>query len=220
MTAPVDLCNRAELALSGRNTLTAIDGTDRSPAANAYAQLYVPVVRQALSAARWNFARKPLTLSLLKAAPGTPENPAGAGSTIWDQATMPEPPWLYSYSYPSDCVQFRYLRPQLAPSLGIPSVPLFPVALGPQSWQSWDDRPPDIPFAVSTDQDNQDPPNPVPVILTNLSQAIGIYTFANMAIDTWSDQFQEVVVSALAGKRGMSGTGDKKLAQGLIALAN
>lgn len=218
MTSPVDIANRALLAVRAANTLTAIDGTSGGPTGRRVAMLYTPVVRQALSGAWWNFARAAAPLSLLKAQPGTPENP-GSATPTWDPKTQPLPPWLYSYAYPDDCVQFQRVLPQMNLDGGNFPVPIFSTPTGPV-FEGWYTEAPPIPFQPATDFDSEDPPQSINIVLTNMPQAIGRYTRFIEDPTLWSDNFQEAVVAALAGKLAIPESGDKVMARDQIALAN
>lgn len=97
----------------------------------------------------WNFARKQANLAVLK--------------DITLGQSVP-PPWNYEYAYPSDCLMFRYVLPQLAQTGGaVPgSVPVQSIASAPVYFLSGSD----------TDANGND----VNVLLMNQPQAIGVYT--------------------------------------------
>src|SRR6266567_1523251 len=90
-------------------------GNGNDPSQEAYfCGLFLADVRDhLLRAARWNFAKRTNQLPLLKAAPGTNENPfPAAARTSWNRA-YPAPPWLYAYGYPGDSL---YAHRLLGPS--------------------------------------------------------------------------------------------------------
>jgi hypothetical protein len=158
-------------------------------------------------------------LSLICSAPGTPENPS-AGSSTW-QKGIPAPPWSYEYSYPSDCLRPVYVVPQF--TTGFTSgVPITTAVTGgaPAFWNG-----PPVRFKVAIDQIG---PKGTPdsqgqdqrVILTNQEQAILAYVKRVTDPDVWDDQFQQALVSALAGRLVISLTGDKGLAQLKMQEAN
>jgi hypothetical protein len=99
-----------------------------------------------LQAARWNFARAQVVLSLLKDASATPPDSTPS-------------PWIYEYAFPADCIQARYIMPSFssAPS-SVPGT----VAL-PSAGQA------PVRFVISTDLDAGG--NRIKVILTNQPQA-------------------------------------------------
>ncbi len=105
MTSQIDLCNRALTAMGSRGA-TISSFTEGTQEANVCSILFTPTFEALARAAPWNIFRKQAYLSLYKAASGTPENQNGT--------TLPTPPspWLYSYLYPSDCLDVRYLLPQ------------------------------------------------------------------------------------------------------------
>lgn len=217
MTSTIDICNRALSAIGTSSTISAIDGSDVSNEALACAMLYQPTLDQLLRMAQWNFTRKTATLSLLKAAPGTPENTTPAPSA-WNN-TLPAIPWLYSYAYPSDCVLVRKILPQVIPYGASLSVPLFAVNTGylPGIVPYGGDIPA-TPFAVAQDVDWSG--NQIKNILSNQTQAIAIYNAQTNNPSLFDSMFTEALVAALAGKLVMNSTGDKGLVQAQFQIAN
>lgn len=200
MTTSVDIANRALSAISARSTITNFD-LEQSVEAKQVRLLYAPTRDALLRAAHWEFARRTAYLSLLKSAPGTPENPTSA--TEWDPDTMPAPPWAYEYAYPSDCLLMRYVT--WAPSLlsGI-SPPMFSVTL-----------PGNLPyggaavrFQRATDVISG---NPTGVVLTDAREAVGCYTMRVDVEDLWDPAFQEAMVAALAARLAVPLTGKMEI---------
>jgi len=162
--------------------------------------------------APWNCAMNFANLSLICAAPGTPENPS-AGSSTWDKG-VPPPPWSYEYGYPSDCLRPIYVVPQFTTGFAS-GVPITTAVTGgaPAFWNG-----PPVRFKVAIDQIG---PAGKPskegvdtrVILTNQEQAILAYIKRVTDPDVWDDQFQQALVAALASRLVVSLTGDKGLAQ-------
>src|SRR5436190_450131 len=112
----VDFCNMAISQIGARAAVQSINPSDGSQAADACALLFQPTVDAYARAAHWNCLRFqsgtpastfPPPLTLLKAAAGTPENPAG--TTL----AQPPQPWLYEYALPVDCLKVRFLVPLL-----------------------------------------------------------------------------------------------------------
>ena len=209
MTTDTDISNRALGMIGARSTIASLSG-ENSPEARA-CRLYYDTTRDAmLRSAHWNFTRKVAYLSLLKSAPGTPENTTTAASPTWNPA-WPPPPWLYSYAYPSDCLLMRYISPQIfttgqgpggpVPVFSVPSLGAVPpfVQIRPQRFQ------------VGLDVDGQG--NQARVVLSNQDQAIGIYTAQVLVPDLWDPSFQDAMAAALAVRLAIPLSGDKKMMQ-------
>lgn len=90
------LTNRALQMIGTRSKVAALD-EDSNEAIEAL-KVFDVIRDQVLRAARWNFARKTEVLELLKERTTEP----------WDD-TQPEPPWMYSYIYPEDCIHPRWI---------------------------------------------------------------------------------------------------------------
>lgn len=202
MTTDTDICNRALSAIGTRSTIASMQ--EKSNEAKQCALLYAPTRNSLMRAAHWDFARYPAYLTLLKAMPGTPENPT-AGTVNWDPATQPAPPWLYEYAYPADCLLLRFITPQIStgatggtPIFSTPSyIPVPAVNVRPQRFQIGSDL-------------NQQGQN-VKIILSNQSQAVGVYTRLITEPDLWDDLFQEAMVAALGVRLVIPLAGDKAM---------
>lgn len=179
----ISLCNRSLLSVGARASITSL--TEGSVEANACSILFAPTFEQLARTARWNCLKKTATLSLLKAASGTPENPSGT------LLPLPPQPWLYSYALPSDCLDVRFLQQvfQLQ-STGVPLSGAYVSSGSPYL------NPGNIPFSVSYDVDSSN--NPITVILTDLSQAQIVYTVNQPNPDIWDSLFQSAYVASLA----------------------
>jgi len=207
MPTDIALCNRALSALGTRSKISSL--SERSPEAIECALIYDTTRTSLLQAAHWDFARATAYLTLLKALPGTPENPNPPPSQSWNPLTMPAPPWAYSYAYPSDCVQLRCISPQIFAGGTLPGgLPIFsaPTFVVPpvMTLQAQ-------PFAVATDKDVQG--NDISVVLTNQSQAITCYTRDIVRPELWSSLFQDAMVDSLAAQLAMALTGNLTLAR-------
>lgn len=185
MASQVDITNRALLSIGAKAQVSSVNPSDGSTEADAAAVLFTPTFEALARSARWNCLRKQITLSLLAAAKGTPENPNGTS------LPLPPTPWLYSYAYPADCLAMRSL------------VPSFPAALGGAPQTSYGNSAGtclpgggQIPFAVAYAQDAGG--NPIQVVLTNQSQAQAIYTVNQPNPVIWDSQFQAAMVASLA----------------------
>lgn len=130
----VAVANEALQAISARATIDSF--TEDSVEAENINRLYVTTRDHLLGSAWWGFGRVTETLSLIKSAPGTPENPS-TSATQWNN-TMPAPPWFYEYRYPVGTVQFHYVVPQPLPWVG--AVPIFSTTA--QSWSPLFSGPP------------------------------------------------------------------------------
>jgi hypothetical protein len=200
MTSETDIANLALDACSNRNVIG--DLTEDSVEAQAARRNFGPTRDQILRAARWGFANKIDLLTLLKAAPGTPEGPTTTTST-WTSAA-PMPPWLYSYAYPSDALAVWRILPQLgnAPQ-GIPIFPYANYGMMPGSLQLETSTR----FNVGSDKDGGG--NQIKIVLTNTTQAMAIYCVSVSDPNLWDALFAEAMVKALASKLALSLSGDK-----------
>ncbi len=185
MVSPVDIANIALANIGAQATISTFD--EASTEANTLSLLYEPKLLSVLRAVHWNFARAQTngSMTLLKAAAGTPENSTGT--------TTPTPPqpWLYEYAWPSDAIQARYLLPLFGNNAIDP--PIFtggstptPINYGPMN----------IPFLVATDRNPQG--RRERVILTNLQQAQLVYTCQIDEPDLWDSAFLDAFTATLA----------------------
>lgn len=147
MRSAEDVINRALDLIGAKITIGSIfDGT---PVSEAARRIYGETLRGLLRAALWSFARKRTTLMLLADA---------TGQSI-STPTWVEPPWMYAYAWPADCVRPRWVPwsgvpasgmavPGEAPMPGSPSAVIMPNV----SVQSWGLFPYERParFVVST----------------------------------------------------------------------
>lgn len=125
----ITIANTSLAMISARKQITSFSqGTTESINVNIF---YNRIRDQVMTMAPWNFVRRTELLSLLKAAPGTPENTASA--TPWD-SSMPAPPWLYEYRYPNDCLFMRYVTYQPNAQVSTGSPPLTSAILSSDSW--------------------------------------------------------------------------------------
>ena len=217
MVAEVDIANRALNAMGTRSQVTSLSEISNE-AINANL-LFANTRDELLRLAPWNCATTFVTLTLICAAPGTPENPT-AGSATWQKGTPP-PPWAYEYAYPSDCIRFLYIIPQFATGFS-GGTPITTALTGgpPNFWNG-----PPVRFKIALDQIG---PGGLPivggddtkVILTNQQQAISVYVKRVTNPDVWDAQFQEALAKALAFKLAIPLSGDKALARHLMEEAN
>ena len=210
MTDEVNIANRALGAIGTRTTIASLSEISNE-AFNA--SLYIENLRdQLLRMAPWNCATNYNNLSLVCAAPGTPENPT-QGQTTW-QKGIPPPPWAYEYLYPADCLRPLWIVPQFATGFAS-GIPITTAVTGgvPQFWNG-----PPVRFKVGIDQ--IDPVSGKPaaggadtrVIWTNQEQAILVYIKRVTDPNVMDDLFQEAWVAGLASRLCINLTGDKSLA--------
>ena len=105
-------------------------------------------------------------------------------------STRTPPPWLHSYEYPADCIQFRKI--QYAQSTDGIAIPIFSTAnivVNPYSQRS-------AKFAVANDLNGTTQRR---VICTNQQAAIGEYTIFVDDPNVWDDSFISAMIDALGG---------------------
>ena len=177
MTSPVDIANLALDGIGARFSITSLTPPLPAPNAIVVARQYQVRMDALARAAHWNFARKQSSLTLLKAAAGTPENPSGT--------TLPVPPspWQYEYAYPPDCLLMRFLLCN-PPQSGSGN----PFPAGVNTTPSWLGGYPGYKFVIGNDTDAQG--NQIKVILTDLEFAQGVYTCRVTNCDLWDAHFQ------------------------------
>jgi hypothetical protein len=185
MADELSIANRALLAVGARQQVSSISPSDGSVEANAISVLWTPTFEALGRTAHWNCLRKQVTLSLLYAAQGTPENPSGT------TYTAPPTPWLYAYAYPSDCLDMQFIVPSLPVSDG-GSVPATTIS---NSAGTWIPNGGQIVYAVSTINDSNNAP--ILVILTNQDQAEAVYTVNQPNPAGWDSLFQSAMVASL-----------------------
>lgn len=178
MTSPVDVANMALDNIGARFSITSIDppGPPNNPNATVVARHYQPKIDALHRAAHWNCTRKQITMTVLKAAQGTPENPDGS-------KPQPPTPWQYEYAYPADCLKARFLLPN-PPTSGTAPTPV--LAAGLVQTPVW--FPPiGAKFVVAIDTDANG--NQIKVILTDLEYASLVYTARIVNPDLWDPHF-------------------------------
>ena len=210
MTALVDIANRALSAIGTRSQITSL--TEDSNEAEQCNLLLEPLRDELLRLAPWNCATNTNLLSVLKSAPGTPENPDDT-STTWNKS-LPPPPWAYEYAYPVDCLRPLWIIPQFSTGFA-GGVPITTAVTGsaPNYWNG-----PPVRYKVAIDQDDDD--NDIRVILTNQEQAILTYIKQVTNPDVWDVQFQQALVAALGSRLVWALTGSKELAELKLKEAN
>jgi len=216
-TLPADLANRALDAAGVSFTIGDLEEGTRE--AQILLRNYGECLRQLLRGANWNFARKQAPMTLLGDA-------SGQTPSVGNQVTAP---WLYSYSLPTDCMKMRFVPhsgpgtlPPIPPgNIAAPQTPLYTGENPqPQSQQRL------VParFLVATDFNYPPPPGQIDwevqgvspqgrtVVLTNVKNALGVYTALVLYPSVWDPLFREAMVAYLASQCCLSLHKDKKLA--------
>lgn len=144
MTTETDVTNRSLQLLGTRTTVASL--SEQSNEA-IQANLIIHQLRDdLLRMAPWNCSFNFATLTLITAAPGTPENTAAA-TTTWVKG-QPAPPWAYEYQYPADCLRAQVIVPQFTTGFAS-GIPITTAVTGgaPQWWTG-----PPVKFKVGIDQ--------------------------------------------------------------------
>lgn len=214
---PQDIANQA-LDSAGVD-FTIGDLEEGTRPAQVLLRAYGQSLRQLLRGANWQFARKTAPMTLLGDATGQTPN-------VGNQVTVP---WLYSYSYPIDCMKVRFvpwngpgLLPPVPPgNIATPQIPLY-TGENPQPQAQQRLRP--APFLVATDFNYPPPPGQITwevqgvspagrtVVLTNVKQALCVYTALMLYPSVWDPLFREAMVAYLASQTCLALHKDKKLA--------
>ncbi len=126
-----------------------------------------------MRATDYGFAERNVNLALLKSANANGYFPPNQ----WDGTLNPPVPWLFSYTYPSDCLKVRAIKAQ----------PLFALDYDPQ------------PVVFKIENDNFYTPARK-VILCNIDTAQMVYTGQVTDPTTWEANFVEAFAAEL-GRR-------------------
>jgi len=185
MADQLSIANRALLAVGARAQISSLNPSDNSEEANAISTLWTPTFEALARTAHWNCLGRQITLTLLQAGQGTPENPDGSTYPV------PPTPWLYAYAYPADCLDVRYVVPSFPANEG-GSIPPTTINNGAGTWLPTGGQ---IPFKVQTILDNNNAP--ITVILTNQDQAQVVYTTNQPNPAGWDSLFQAAMVASL-----------------------
>jgi hypothetical protein len=176
----IAICNRAISEIGGgtpSQITTLADGSVEAAQCNLW---YDRLRRNLLRTAPWGFARFQETLTQV-------------GDLIPDQ-TAPYP-FLWAYAYPSDCIKFRYiLPPPVPPITGAISPPL----TGDQFVTGWMAPSRRNRYLVQFARDGQG--NQSRQVISNVQQAIGVYTVDVTDPDVFDDLFIEALQAALSYK--------------------
>lgn len=172
----INICNRALSQVAETSVIASISPPDGTTEATQCALWYDTMRQRLLRAAPWGFSRTQLTLTQV-------------GDLVPDN-TSPYP-FLWAYAYPSDCLKFRYILPQpLPPLFGAVAPPLTGTAfVGPsQRGLSRNNR-----FLIHNLGGTR-------VILSNVPNAIGVYTKDEENVDMFDQLFTGALEDALSFK--------------------
>ena len=174
LTSPEDIINDSLVRIGYRLRIGSI--YEGSFAAKKALDIYGQTRDEILRQNDWGFAERNVVLSLLKTAPALPGGGYGyIPPTVWNPAQNPPLPYLFSYTYPSDCLKVRAIK----------RTPLFLPNVDP--------RP--VIYKISNDTSG----SPAMKILScNIVNAELTYTGQVTDPTTWEADFAEALCAALA----------------------
>lgn len=171
----VIVVNSALEQIASQTTISSL--ADGSPEADAANIVYAPTVQLLLRELDPDFARKTAALAL-----------STSGPTV---------PWAFEYTYPTDCVRLRQVRPP-GSGTGALSDPNDPVPVRAN-----------VAF-------NGDISSPAKVILTNQANALAVYTSSLVTEAIWDSVFTDAVVRRLANPLAMALSGRPDFAEKIL----
>lgn len=180
MAAPEDLLNQALLQIGWQGRLIA-DIYEGSRQARAGLEIYGQTRDEVLAERDWPFALRAATL-------------AASGQT-------PPSPWSSEFTYPSDCLRIRNIRPGPLVPTGTAVREFDPL---PVLWRPWNDN---------------RPTTPVRAILCDLTIAVLIYTGRVINPATWEPEYTRTLIDRLAMKLAFKLAGNENLVKARIGLA-
>lgn len=179
ISTPADLANNSLTRLGFKLTVgSLLDGSDH---ANTILQVYAQTRDEVLRNFDYDFAQRTVALTLLKQAPAGGYFPPNA----WNPTTYPPIGWTYEYAFPDDAIKIRTVKQQ----------PAFLMNAAPLPW----------PFSEYNDT-NISPAQRT--IVTNVPDAIAVYTGRVTDPTEWDVSFAEAFAAALA----------RRVAAGLVGL--
>lgn len=187
------------------------DGTE---AAQVCLRAYSECVRQMLRGAHWDWARRSAPLQLIADATGQSQ---GLPTNVPDG-------FVYEYAYPADCAKLRFIpanyvnaSPPIPPGNIVPADSDAPITTA---------TPNIVPtrlipsrFLITNDPNRPGDGNNIPgaspigstVILSNMQNALGVYTMQAMWLNLWDSLFRSAVVDYIASEIALVLHDDKKL---------
>ncbi len=180
LRSPADIANNAFVRMGVKLRVgTLFDGSDQ---AAVMLDLYGQARDALLRDFDYDFTQTSVDLALLKSAPMQ-----GYFSTPWDPVQNPPVGFMYEYAYPNDALKIRIVKPQ--PGFVIDADPRF------------------FPFTEANDKYANPPTIPDPpgwVILSNVPNAIAVYTRRVTDPEMWDVAFTEALASRLTAQAGPS----------------
>ena len=183
---------------------------------------YPECLKQMLRAFHWAFARREAPLLLLADASGNTPN---VGTFVVGNQ------YMYEYAFPTDCVKLRYIPQNQYSNPGVPTDniqppnPSSPIVTGIGQPPYGPRRIQPARFVVSNDVNY--PPPAVPgqpswettgvspqgrtVILTNVQNALAVYTYLCLYPSVWDSLFRMALVAYIASEIALPLHTDKKL---------
>jgi hypothetical protein len=215
MDLPTDVAQQAIDACGSDYLLGDLE--DGSRPAQILLRAYTQCLPQLLRGANWDFARKQTNLTLIADATG---QTVGVGNVV-------PVPWIYEYAYPTDCVKARFIpwnplqTSPIPPGNIVPPGPPAPPTTGAPVLVGNRIRP--ARFVIATDPTAAYLPTPpVPydqagispqgqtVVLTNVQNAVLIYTALMQYPSVWDSLFRAALVSYIASEIALPLAQDKK----------
>lgn len=195
MSSITQICNRALSAIGSQTTISSL--TDGTPAGNVSALWYDNQRQGLLRTAPWGFARRSVALTLLRQ--------VSSGNSTY--------PYLFKYAYPSDCLKFRYLvrSPLVQQQVDSPAVDVGAqfVNFRPSRENRWLEN-------IDVDVNGAY----VKTILSNVPDAIGIYTLDMTDPNMFDVLFESALTSSLAYHFAMPITGNVGMRQSFAEAAD
>lgn len=171
ITSPADIVNIALAGIGRKERIGSI--MDGSAAAKAALDIYSQTRDEMMRTVDYGFCESNVNLALLKTARMDGYFPPNQ----WDGTQNPPVPWLFSYTYPADCLKVRSIKPQ----------PLFVMNYLPQ------------PVVFRIENDNYYTPSRK-VILCNIESAQAVITRQVTDPTVWEPDFVEAFAAEL-GRR-------------------
>ena len=202
LTSPAEIINEALDRLGAPEDAIIGDITDGSQIAEAGRRSYGRQLRALLRTAHWNFARIENQLQLLGDATGQTPN----------VSTSVDSPWTYAYAWPTDCVAARWVPSPVTPAnttSGVPlfqspgpfpSIPLLPGRFLVSSSSLYPVETGQLPWDQLPDLRMTEGVGPIyrRIILTDVQNALLVYTRLVTVIEEWDDSFRQAMVASMA----------------------
>lgn len=215
---PSDVAQEALDAAGVDFLLGNIEDGDRN--AQVLLRKWEQCLKQLLRSANWDFARREAPLQLLADASGQTAN---VGSLIVGGQ------YIYEYAYPPDAMKIRYIPWGFPPNnLGAPAgnitppSPNLPLVNGLNQPPALARAPRPARFVISNDVNYPPPPGQIlsevqgqspvgrAVILTNVQNALAVYTCLVLYPSVWDSLFRGAFVAYLASEIALPLAKDKK----------